>query len=79
MRNGTAAEDIDFKCIPLKSPFMYPMHHSAFGLLKRTLFKRHAQTLDGLGKIAKEEWNKIDLDVLNKSTFILEINIKYGN
>ena len=67
MRNETGTEAIFFKYNPSKSLDVSHMGYCAFGLLKRTLFKPHPKILDELSKIAKGEWNKINLDVLKNS------------
>ena len=67
MGKGTLIETIPFKCIPPKFFDVPPMDYCAFRLLKRANFKWHLKTMDGFWKIVKEEWNKINLDVLRIS------------
>ena len=68
-RNETGIEAVPFKCIPPKFPDVFPVDYCAFLLLKRTLFKWHPKTLDGLWKIVKEKWSKIILDGFRNSFF----------
>ena len=70
MRNEIGTEVIRFKCIPPKFPDESPMDYCAFRLLKRAIFKCHLKILDGLWNIVKEEWNKTNLDILKKFSFI---------
>ncbi|GFV76089.1 uncharacterized protein TNCV_4671781 [Trichonephila clavipes] len=48
------------KCFPfdeicVKSPYTFAIDFCAFGLLKRTLGKRHPRTLNGFWKTVQEE------------------------
>lgn len=45
--------------IPIKSPDISPMDFFGFGYLKQRLFHRKARTLDGLWKVVKDEWSKL--------------------
>ena len=67
MKNDTGLEATPFKCIQPKSPFVFLTDYCPFRLSKRALFKRHQKKLDGHWMIVKEEWNKINLDVLRNS------------
>jgi hypothetical protein len=52
--------------IPVKAPDASPspLDFFGFGYLKQQLSNRRAQTLDGVWKVAQEEWSKIDLEMI---------------
>jgi hypothetical protein len=52
--------------IPVKSPDASPFGFFGFGYLKQRLFRRRARTEAGVWKLMKEEWSKIDLDLLTQ-------------
>ena len=54
-------------CIPPKTLDATPIDFCTFGILNRALFKRHPKALGGFWKIVKEEWNKINFDILKGS------------
>ena len=58
---------IPFSSIPVKSPDASPMDFCAFGMLKRALGNCRATTLNGLWKICKREWQRIDPTILRRS------------
>ncbi len=69
---------LELKLFPHLNPLMYPlssMDYCVFGPLKQAVYKRHSKTLDGLRKIVKEEWNKINPGVFKKCPLILEIKM----
>ena len=68
MKTNTGIAYITFQHIPAKSPDVSPMEYCAFGLLKRALSKRKpTTTIDGLWKVAEEEWKAIRLEILRKA------------
>ena len=50
-----------------KSPGAAPMDFGIWGILKRCLQKRNANTLLGLKQALKDEWNKLDQKTINKT------------
>jgi hypothetical protein len=52
--------------IPVKSPDTSPLDFFGFGYLKRRLFRRRATTDLGVWKLMKEEWSRIDLNLVTK-------------
>jgi len=50
--------------IPVKSPDASPLDFFGFGYLKQRLGKRNAKTLNGIWKVAREEWSLIDLKMV---------------
>jgi len=63
----TGINVIPFSHIPVKSPDASPMDFCVFGLLKRSIAKRKATTIEGLWKVVLEEWDLLDLGVLRKA------------
>lgn len=57
---------INNKDIPVKTPDGSPLDFYGFGYLKQELLKRRATTLDGVWKIAKEVWSRIDRAQIKK-------------
>jgi [histone H3]-lysine36 N-dimethyltransferase SETMAR len=57
---------IQNKDIPVKSPDGSPMDFFGFGFLKQKLFLRRAKTLNGVWKCAKQEWDKVTLEMVKK-------------
>ncbi len=52
--------------IHAKTPDGCPLNFFGFDYLKQQLLKRRAQTLDGIWKVAQDEWFKIDIYFINK-------------
>ena len=50
-----------------KSPDAAPMDFGIWGILKRRLQKRKIYTLAGLKRALKDEWNKLEQSVINKT------------
>ena len=50
-----------------KSPDAAPMDFGIWGILKRHLQKRNVNTLLGLKRALKDEWNKLDQKTINKT------------
>lgn len=52
--------------IPVKSPDASPLDFFRFGYLKGKLRRRRVRTVEGLKRAAKQEWNKIDQELITK-------------
>lgn len=52
--------------IPVKAPDASPLDFFGFGYLKQRLQSRRAKTLEGIWKVAKEEWSTIDTEMVKK-------------
>jgi len=52
--------------IPVKAPDGSPLDFFGFGYLKQQLSNRRARTLDGVWKLAQDEWSKIDIEMIKK-------------
>lgn len=50
-----------------KSPDAAPMDYGIWGILKRRLQKRKIYTMNGLKNALKDEWNKLEQKVINKT------------
>ena len=50
-----------------KSPDAAPMDFGIWGILKRRLQKRNINTLLGLKRALKDEWNKLHQKTINKT------------
>ena len=57
---------ISNKDIPVKSRDISQLDFFGFGYLKQQLYFRHARTLDGLWKVAQEEWIGISFETIFK-------------
>ena len=64
MEQKTGIHAVPNSDIPVKSPDAVPMNFCAFSLVKRALGSRRPRSIEGLWKACKEEWSKIDLDIL---------------
>lgn len=53
--------------IPVKSPDVSPLDFFGFGFLKRQLFQRKPKTQDGVWKVLREEWSRIDQNLITKT------------
>ena len=67
LSSETGIRYIPKRHIPVKSPNAAPMDFCVFGLLKRSIGKRKAKTLNSLWKILEDEWNKLSPVILQKS------------
>jgi hypothetical protein len=50
-----------------KSPDAAPMDFSIWGILKERVRQRKVSTLNGLKKAIKEEWEKLEQDVIDRA------------
>jgi len=64
MKREVGISYISKEHIPVKAPDGSPLDFFGFGYLKQQLLKRRARTLDGIWKLAQDEWSKIDLDFI---------------
>ena len=53
--------------IPVKSPDTSPMDFFGFGYLKWQLFGHRPSTIEGVWKLLKRAWSKIDLPLINRT------------
>jgi [histone H3]-lysine36 N-dimethyltransferase SETMAR len=53
--------------IPVKSPDISPLDFFGFGYLKRQLFKHRPTTQNGVWKVLKREWSKIDQALIDRT------------
>jgi hypothetical protein len=67
LKAETGINSIEPRRIPVKSPDCAPMDFCVFGLLKRRLGNRKPKTLDGLWKALNDEWNKLDMTILQRA------------
>ena len=72
----TGINTIPVDRIPVKSPDLAPMDFCVFGCLKMALGKRHPTSLDGLWKVVRYEWNKLDMTVLRRSLLSWKIRCR---
>jgi len=52
--------------IPVKSPDASPMDFFGFGYLKQKCFARRPCTMDGVWKVLKDEWAKVNITTVRK-------------
>lgn len=67
LETETGITSIEPKRIPVKSPDCAPMDFCVFGVLKRKVGNRRPKNLNGLWKVLKEEWEKLDITMLRRS------------
>lgn len=58
---------IEKKEIPVKCPDASPLDFFGFGYLKQRITKRKARTLEGVWKIAQDEWSQITVQQIRKT------------
>ena len=83
MKEELGVSYINKEDITLITPDGSLLDFFGFGYLKQRLLKRIALTLNGIWKLAQEEWSKIDLDLV-RNVFnswkkrLLLISARYG-
>ncbi|UYV64360.1 hypothetical protein LAZ67_3000392 [Cordylochernes scorpioides] len=66
LRQRTGINTIPKNRTPVKSSDLAPMDFCIFGCLKRALGKRHPRTIEGVWKVAKEEWDLLSMTMIRK-------------